>query len=180
MVENGAHIVAHEQIGRHGSHPRAEYGGYGQKGKAGAEALDVVFHVGVETNAYAYAKQQAAQGHKAGGAAENPCRHAAAASGKHAKNEESYYDKASFHRLFPPFAVFHNAHARAQLPNVANTDNTMASTPRVGRAEMSCLLLPTSMPSIKRRSQMSHVVILEFQMLMAFRRAEKALLVRRV
>ena len=180
MVQNGANIVAHEQIGRHGSYPRAEYGGYGQKGKAGAEALDVVLHVGVETNANAYAKQQSTQGHKAGGAAENPCRHATAASGKHAKYEKSHYDKASFHRSFPPLAVFHNAHAKAQLPNVANTDNTMASMPRVGRAEMSCLLLPTSMPSIKSRSQMNHVVILEFQMLMVFRRAKKTLLVRRV
>lgn len=54
--------------------------------------------------------------------------------------------------------LFHNAHASTQLPSVALTDNTIASTPNVGRAAISSLLLPTSRPSMKSSSHISHVV----------------------
>ena len=54
--------------------------------------------------------------------------------------------------------LFHNAHASTQLPSVALTDNTIASTPNVGSAAISSLLLPTSRPSMKSSSHISHVV----------------------
>lgn len=63
--------------------------------------------------------------------------------------------------------LFHNAHASTQLPSVALNDNTIASTPNVGSAAISCLLLPTSRPSMKSSSHISHVVMRPFNALIA-------------
>ena len=64
-------------------------------------------------------------------------------------------------------------------PKTLHGDNSRASAPNVGRAEVIRSLLPTSMPSKNNRNQMSPVVA--FEVTMPIRRREAAaVLVRMV
>ena len=97
----------------------------------------------------------------------------------HADGKEKHSYQTSSHQLFFPFVDLHNAHARMQLPNTLHVDNSRASAPNVGRAEVIRSLLPTSMPSKNNRNQMSPVVA--FEVTMPIRRREAAaVLVRMV